>query len=485
MLRYLTKGKGTMIRFSDEQTSLFDFAYGPVYDRAKDPDLEKVERLVQSAGLMDRFRLAFLEKEKQRAEREEKSLIHRGRPTHPVDVMVKLLILRRLYGWSFRQTEKMANDSISVRKFLGLTTEAAPDHSDLCRWNRRIPEELWKELNRSLVAIAKQRKITRGRKMRVDTTVVEANIHYPTDSSLLMDSVRKLGQLARRVRALGLASGEQVRDFSRSAKKQLLAIVKVAQNRTGEAGKALKQPYERLVKITKRAVSHAKRLEEDLLAKASEYGCRVLKEAERIVEQYETYLPRMEHVIDQTVRRVWYGEKVPASEKIVSIHEPHAYVIRRGKRSKPTEFGRVARIQEADGGIITDWEVYASKPADSNLLLPSVDAHREVFGKLPFLAAADRGFWDQGAVSEAESRGVKRVCVPKRGKKSQDRAALERQRWFRLGQRFRAGSEGSISVLKRKHGMDRSLDRAPEGMDKWVGQCCVAKNVWLIAHAIS
>jgi len=306
-----------MIRFSNNQKDLFEFVTEPIYKRVNDPELEKIQEVIETSNLMEKFYRVLIE--------DKTVMTDFGRPSKSADVIIKLLILRRLYGWSYRDTEAMGNDRITVRKFLGLKDEAAPDHTVLSRWNKRIPAFFWKELNRLLVFYAKEKKVTSGRKMRVDTTVVEGNIHHPTDSSLLEDSVRKLGLLAKEAKTLGFSTGERVRDYSRSAKRRVLHIVKYARKRSEAHIEAFQRHYQELVQITKRAVNSAKRIYQKIVQHSDDIVFEPLKRA------YERYIPRIESVIGQTQRRVFQGEKVPAGEKLVSIHEEHLYPIRKGK----------------------------------------------------------------------------------------------------------------------------------------------------------
>lgn len=465
-----------MFRVLNSQQDLFDFYMEPIFKRIHDPELDKIKEILDS-GIFQKFY--------QELSRHEERKRDFGRPTRPLDVVIKLLILRRLYKWHYREAEKMGNESLAVRKFLGLRDEAAPDHTVLSRWNKRIPEALWKKLNKAIVQYGKDKGITRGRKMRTDTTVVEGNIRRPSDSHLLMDGIRKLGKLAGRTKRLGLAQGEKVRDFSRSAKKQVLSIMKYAARRKEKMDDASQNVYRKLIAISKRAVSYAKAVRADVLEKTKVIRSRRRKEAMRLLNQYETFIPRIQEVIHQTVRRVILGEKVPNHEKRISLFESHLYPVKRGKRSKPVEFGQVIQVQESEGNLLTDWEIYQSKPSDSELFVPALERHRDMFGRVPYFASGDRGFWSQLNEDRAKTMGIRKVCIPKRGKKNRERTALEKSRWFRMGMRFRTGSEATISVLKRRHGLDRCLDRGQAGMDSWVGLGCISRNLVNLAHATS
>jgi IS5 family transposase len=188
----------------------------------------------------------------------------------------------------------------------------------------------------------------------------------------------------------------------------------------------------------------------------------------------------VERVIDQTKKRVLGGD-IHVPHKVLSIFEPHTEAIRKGKVVKPTEFGKLVTIQEAEHQIISAYSVHATRPADSTLWAPSLDTHQALFGRVPELAAADRGFYSTSNERLAIERGIKRVVLPRAGPKSEERRAHERTRWFRRGQRWRVGCEGKISVLKRRHGLDRCRYHGSKGIARWVGMGVIACNLLTIA----
>jgi IS5 family transposase len=201
-----------------------------------------------------------------------------------------------------------------------------------------------------------------------------------------------------------------------------------------------------------------------------------------LVDQIDRFVPRIKKVIHQATQRVLKDMPVASHEKIISLFQPLSYVIRKGKVRRPTEFGQVVKIQEADGKIITDFTVLSSNSGDRELLMPSVEKHRELFDRLPRLVAADRGFYSEELEDKLSSVGVKRIGIPKIGKKNAVRSKHEKAPWFRRSQRFRAGSEGSISVLKRAFGMDRCLNKREDGFGSWVGWRVIARNLKTIAQ---
>src|SRR5947209_6050682 len=195
-------------------------------------------------------------------------------------------------------------------------------------------------------------------------------------------------------------------------------------------------------------------------------------------------LPRVRQVIRQSRARVLGGD-VHVAGKLVSIFETSTEVIRKGKASKPTEFGKMVKVQEAENQIVIDVQVYDEKPSDSNLLIPSIETHQSLMGRTPDLAAADAGFYSAQNIAKAEEMGVKRVSIPNRSTKSAARRQYQKQRWFKKGQKWRTGCEGRISLLKRRHGIRRSLYKDEAGMKRWVGLGVIADNLINIGKAMA
>ena len=167
----------------------------------------------------------------------------------------------------------------------------------------------------------------------------------------------------------------------------------------------------------------------------------------------------------------------------MSIFQPNIYTIRKGKRGKPNEFGKVLEIQQCDGKIITHWTINDSNVSDTIGFVPAVERHIKTFGKPPNLAAGDRGYSSEENEIKEQALDVKHVCLPKRGKKSRERNEYEKQRWFKAGHRFRAGIEGTISVLKRRHGLNRCRNRGDNAFERWNGLAIIAYNLITIANA--
>jgi IS5 family transposase len=405
-----------------------------------------------------------------------------GRPSSPVEVLLRMLTVKRLYSWTYRETEWHVRDSLVMRLFCRIYWEAVPDHSTVDKWALTLRPETLHAFNKRVTELAKQLKVTRGRKLRTDGTVVETNIHYPTDSSLLADGVRILSRTLKRAQAVvGDVSGQTkqlFRDRSRSARKQAHRIANTARRRSAAAKAQMKTAYQRLVKVTRATVRQAQTVVTTLKTTTHQ-------SAQRLVEIFATYLPRVEQTIDQTVRRVFQEEVVPATEKIVSLFEAHTDIIRRKKPGKETEFGHKVWLDEVDGGIVTRWQTLEGNPAEDKQWLPAIDHHIEQFGLPPWQASADRGLYSASNETYATNKGVHRVILPMTGRKDDARRQHEQQPWFKRGRRFHAGVEGRISVLKNKHQLGRCLDHGDDGFDKWVGWGVIANNLTHIGAAVA
>lgn len=401
-----------------------------------------------------------------------------GRKSTPVEVLLRMLTVKRLYSLSYEQTEYQVRDSLVLRQFCRVYFNDVPDDTTLIRWANLIEAETLEAYNQRVTQLATQLKVTKGRKLRTDGTVVETNIHAPTDSHLLADSVRVLGrtlQRAKKVLSTQTELGAQVfRNRTRSARKATRQVSRLI-TRQKDAGK---RAYRKLVKITQQSVSQAKQVLQ-ALGESSHQQAKCLKGT------LETFIPRVEQVIEQTIRRVFQDEKVPATEKIVSIFETHTAIISRGKAGKLVEYGRKVWLDEVEGGIVTRWQVLEGNPSDKLQWIPSLDAHQQLFGKPPTQASADRGVYSAPNEDAAKRRGIKRVVLPKPGKKSEKRRKYEKQPWFRKARKWHAGVEGRISVLKRCYDLDRCLNQGEDGFHRWVGWGIIAHNLKKIGSTVA
>ena len=322
--------------------------------------------------------------------------------------------------------------------------------------------------------------------MRVDTTVTETHIHYPTDSSLLGDGVRVLTRTMTRIVEIAGQTGERVRNRMRSVGRRVLEIARISRSKAQkQSQERLQAGYKRLLNATGQVVAQAKRIAEEVKQGIKKSKKRIDQlRLDALRAELERMIPLVRQVMHQTKARL-FGNNLHAPEKLVSLFETATQIIRKGKSSKPTEFGRLIKIQEAENQIITDYEVCDQRPADSTLFIKSIEAHQQKLGRVPHLAAADAGFYSEANEKAAHKMGVKRVSVPNRSTKSAARRRLQKTRWFRQGQAWRTGCEGRISVLKRRHGLNRCRYRGDDGMKRWVGLGVIADNLINIGRILA
>ncbi|MDT8307026.1 MAG: ISNCY family transposase [Anaerolineae bacterium] len=402
----------------------------------------------------------------------------RGRRSTPVEVILRMLTVKHLYDFSYEETEQHVSDSLVLRQFCRVYFYAVPDHTTLCRWARLIKPATLAAFNERVLALAVAHKLTRGRKLRMDGMVVATNIHYPTDSSLLADGVRVLGRSLTRAKTVvgqAAALGQTVfRNRTRSAKRAAREVGRLSRHGREKTFPA----YKRLLQTARATVRQVEKVLVALQAQETTAG-------DRLVETMQLFLPRLKQVLDQTVRRVFEEESVPAEEKLASIFEAHSNIIRRGKPRKSAEFGHKVWLGEVEGGFIAQYQVLDGNPADKQQWQPSLERHIELFGHPPWQASGDRGVHSSDNETVAEKLGVKRVVLPKPGYKSKQRREHEKQRWFQRGRRFHAGVEGRVSVISRKYGLDRCRNRGRIGFDQWVGWGVIANNLTALGRGLS
>lgn len=402
----------------------------------------------------------------------------RGRPGTPAEVVIRMLILKHLFDWSYDDLEREVRANLVYRMFTRIDAGDVPDAKTILKIARALGPEVIEQLHRQVVDVAKRAGVTHGRRFRIDTTVVETNVHYPTDSTLLRDGVRVLTRTMQRAsRALGDQAG-RIRNRLRSVTRRVLIIGYEA--RSPKTRDAMVKSYRKLMATTRAVLRDTATMVRRLGQRVRTARPQVQPMLRGTQDQLRAMQPIVQRVIDQTRARVLGGDThVP--DKVLSLFEPHTTTIRKGKIAKPNEFGNLVTIQEAEHQIVTGFEIHAGRPADVTLWTPALDRHQAIFGHAPDLAAGDRGFSSARNEQAAIDRGVRRVVLPRSGPKSSARRAYERQRWFRRGQRWRVGCEGRISVLKRRHGLRRCRYHGVDGMHRWVGFGVIADNLMNIA----
>jgi len=432
------------------------------------PELKKIDEYLEDEKL---YRMIRADLSKRYPKTKET-----GRNSTPVDVVLRMLVVKRLYGYSYEETERNVRDSLSLRAFCRVYLNDVPDDTTLIRWANLIQPKTLEKFNQRIMQLAVERKVTRGRKLRTDGTLVESNIRPPSDNRLLADGVRALARTVVRARKLvKQVVQEPFEDFTQTAKQLARQIGETLRKKTDAAKSAGRQQYQELLEITRKTVEWARQTQKELHQQREQ-------KAKRLEQILETFLPRAEQVIEQTTRRILQGEQVPASEKIVSLFEEHTDIIRRGKESRPVEYGHKVWLNEVEGGLVSHYRILDGNPSDEQQWKPSLKAHLITFHQPPHQASADRGLFSEENEQLAHDLGVKRVILPKRGHCSKARLKHEHKAWFVKGRHWHAGVEGRISVLKRAHDLGRCLAHGLTGFQGWVGWGVIAGNLAVLGR---
>jgi IS5 family transposase len=458
-----------MLREHYPLDKLFEEVLGYVPEMA--PELVKIDTYLEDEKL---YRLI----KKDLSQRRPKTL-QTGRSSTPVDVVLRMLVVKRLYGYSYEETERNVSDSLRLRQFCRVYLNSVPDDTTLIRWANLIQPKTLEKFNQRITHLALERKVTRGRKLRTDGTLVESNIHAPSDNRLLADSVRVLARSAVRGRAILQAAGKKVEksfeDFTQTAKRISHQIGETLRTQKEAARLAGRQQYQELIAITEQTIEWAVQTQKQLQKQSQ-------SRAKRLAQTLQTFVPGARQVIDQTTHRILQGEQVPAGEKLVSLFEEHTDIIRRGKEAHPVEYGHKIWLNEVEGGIVSHYRILDGNPSDEHQWKPSLKAHLATFKQPPVQASADRGLSSEPNETLAHEMGIQHVIIPKRGYRSKAREKHEHQAWFVKGRKWHAGVEGRISVLKRAHGLGRCLAHGLPGFQCWVGWGVIAGNLAVLGR---
>ena len=386
--------------------------------------------------------------------------------------ILRCAVLKQYKQYSYRELWERLSDGVFFRWFTRFYSDPIPHYTTLQKAIKSIKEQTWARINDVLLIYAQKEKVEKGHSLRVDTTVVESNIHYPVDARLLWDAIRVLTRLMEKCLQITPRKTFAFAKRTRKAKKLCYQIVMA---KGSKAKQVRDKHYRELLKVAHEVFRMGSRclreLDKQPSAKLDSLYCEL-----------DHYLNLAATAIDQCQRRVLRGEKVPASEKIVSIFEDHTDIIKRGKSQSPTEFGHKVLIATARSGLITQYQTLSGNPDDAELLPDVLQTHQQQYGCSPDNLCADRRFFSPDNEKKAYKDGVKRVSICKPGYRSKQRQHTEKQRWFKNLQRFRAGIEGVISTLMRAYGLKRCLWKGSESFKSYVGLSVVSFNLQKIAE---
>lgn len=461
-----------MIKLRHEQPSIWTGILKEDLDPLWEPWMRAADTVLEDEALVDQVYEA--------QGRRHAHSRRRGREQTPAEVALRLLLLKHVRNWSYETLEREVKANLVYRSFCRIGMEKVPDAKTLGKIGQALGPEVIAELHRRLVELAQEKGVVQGRKMRTDTTVVETNIHYPTDSGLLQDGTRVLTRGMKKIETKLGGLKKKVRNRMRSVSKRVLAIA-LAQRHKGSEGEQKRQrEYRELLRLTRQILNDTQRV----MKEVNQMSPRRRKQVQKEQTQLETIAERLRCVVQQAKARIFQGiTQFP--NKVLSLFEEYTEIIRKGKAGKPNEFGKLVQIQEAENQVVTHYDVFAERPSDRHLLVGAVENHRQKLGRVPHLAAADAGYYSHANEETLYAMGVKYVSVPNRNTHSQERRKLQKSRWFKKGQRWRTGSEGRISTLKRRHGLDRCRYRGWNGFQRWVGLGVMADNLIQIGSCLA
>ena len=461
-----------MIASTSHQAWLFYSPLARQAARLKDDLLDPVDPLLGDPALLDLVRQCL-------AKRSPRST-RTGRTGMAPDRLLRCCVMKHLKGWSFRDLERELRSNLVYRRFTHFDADTTPDFSVFSRSFAPLSPAVTAEIHQRVLRLACEHGVAQGQKLRSDTTAVESNVHYPTDSSLLGDGIRVLSRSLQRIAQECKNGALAVVDHGRAVKHRLLEIGRAAKCLTEANQERMQDSYQKLLGLTRGVV----RQTIEVVQRWTQGRLKLVGKPLRVetqIGQLRHFLPLVENVIRQTQERVVHGNS-QVEEKVLSLFEPHTEVIRKGKAHKPNEFGRLVRIDEVENGIVSGYQVLTGNPADTKAWMPALQQHQAGFGRVPEMATADRGYFSAENEREAQALGVKKVALPARGRLSAKRAEQQKQRWFRRALRWRAGCEATISTLKHPYSMWRATYKGERGFQRYVGWCVITKNLFSIAR---
>jgi transposase, IS5 family len=405
-----------------------------------------------------------------------------GRPSTPIECYLRLMFLKFRYRLGYESVCAEVSDSISWRRFCRIGLDATVPHpTTLMKLTTRCGEAAVAGLNQALLAKAAGQKLLRTARVRADTTVIPANVAYPTDSGLLAKAVGKLVRAARRVQAAGGATGTAMTDRRRSAARRMREIAAKlrARARLGreEPGQAIGRLTGELADLADKAAAQA--------AAVWRNGRRALPRAltgrmrgrlRRALAELAVTLERTAIVVAQARTRL-AGQMPDGATRLVSLHDPDARPIRKGRIDRPVEFGYKAQVVDNDDGVVVDYAVEYGAVPDGPQLVPAIQRVTRRAGRAPRTVTADRGYGQATVERDLHAAGVRTVAIPRQATTSAARKAIEHSRGFRRLVKWRTGCEGRVSYLKRGYGWDRTRLDGRHGAAIWCGHGVFTHNL--------
>jgi IS5 family transposase len=414
-----------------------------------DDELKQVDELLCDAQLLKPFEAVF-----------DPSL---GRPGTAVGVYLRMMYLKFRWGLSYEGVEREVKERLPWRYFCRLSLmDAVPDATTLIKLNQRFGEYRINGLNKGLVKRLLKSGSIKPRRIRIDSTTLEAHISYPNDVGIIHEAVRTLTRTAASL-------GQKITNHIRASKRAVFSWSQTAKANPQERKEKGRKILKHVAKLVAQTVEQGREALQTLRGSAAEHLGKLKR---RFAEQIEL----AQTVLSQTEQKLQGKQSI--AERIVSFHDPEARPIRKGKLTKAVEFGRTLQLIQDRSGVILHYEVRKGNPSDRTELLSVLRKTKTSLGIKPKELAADRGYYSAENVLKLGKAGIEKIGIPKVGRLSQTEKLHQRTTWFRQLQRFRCGIEASISMLKRKFGLGRVLARGSSGTAIWTGLAIFAYNVW-------
>lgn len=414
-----------------------------------DEELKKVDELLSSTQLLKPFEEAF-----------DESL---GRPGTPVGVYFRMMYLKFRWGLSYEEVEREVRERLPWRYFCRLSLmDGVPDATTLIKLNQRFGEDRIAGLNKHLVKPLLKTRSIKPRRIRIDSTTVEAHISYPNDVGVIDQAVKTLTRTA-------VSLGQKITSHVRATKRAVFSWSQTAKANPKERKKKGRKLLKTVAQLAKHTMEESRKAFQSLCGSEPDQPAKL---KEKFLEQMEL----AERILSQTEQKLQGKKSIP--ERIVSFHDSEARAICKGKLNKPVEFGRTLQLVQDRSGVIVHYEVHRGNPSDSAQLLSVVRQTKTSLGIKPKEIAADRGYYSADNVVKLGKAGIEKVGIPKVGRLSRAEKTHQRQKWFRQLQRFRCGIEASISMLKRKFGLGRVLAKGSAGTAIWTGLAIFTYNLW-------
>jgi IS5 family transposase len=455
-----------MLRTINAEPTLWD-AILPEGCLGLPPGLVEVDRLLDDVRFFEAFVPFFSARS--------------GRPSIPMETYLRMMFLRFRYKLGFETLCAEVSDSIAWRRFCRIPLDTAVPHpTTLLKITARCGETVISALNEALLVKAAESKLIRLDAVRVDTTVVEANVAYPTDSGLLAKGVARLAVLAARLKAAGLAKRTKFRDRTRSVRRRAHDVAVWLRRRNEDAKEEVLAITGELATIASASVAEARAVAVNARRALTRQGISASGALAAVIAALETTADAVEQIAAQTRTRL-AGEIPDGAARVVSLHDLDARPIAKGRLGRPVEFGFKAQVADNVDGIVVDHVVVKGNPSDGPMLVPAISRIKARFGRPPKAVTADRGYGEARIDAELGQLGVKTVAIPRRGRPGIARTKVQRGRAFAKLVKWRTGSEARISCLKRDFGWRRSLFDGLDGTRTWCGWGVLAHNSVKIA----